>query len=92
MAKRNTYFQDEIVEKKIDAKQFRKILRYAIPYKMIFFIVGILLMVSAAISMVAPRLIRYIVDVDMFSVGNDTTISVVRELRLLISVLISVLL
>jgi ATP-binding cassette subfamily B protein len=63
MAKRNTYFQDEIVEKKIDAKQFRKILRYAIPYKMIFFIVGILLMVSAAISMVAPRLIRYIVDV-----------------------------
>jgi ATP-binding cassette subfamily B protein len=62
MAKRNTYFQDEIVEKKIDAKQFGRILRYVFPYKAVFFLVAVLLLVSAAISMVAPQLIRYIVD------------------------------
>lgn len=62
MAKRNTYFQDEVVEKKIDAKQFGRILRYVFPYKTVFIFVAVLLLISAAVSMVAPRLIRYIVD------------------------------
>lgn len=62
MAKRNTYFQDEIVEKKIDAKQFKRILRYIIPYKMIFTLVIILLLGSAAISMIAPELIKIIIN------------------------------
>ncbi|HEX3078049.1 MAG TPA: ABC transporter ATP-binding protein [Lachnospiraceae bacterium] len=62
MAKRNTYFQDEVVEKKIDAKQFGRVLKYVFPYKAVFILVAVLLLISAAISMVAPRLIRYIVD------------------------------
>ena len=33
MAKRNTYFEDEVVHKKIDIKQFGRILKYIMPYK-----------------------------------------------------------
>lgn len=62
MAKRNTYFQDEVVQKKIDMKQFGKILRYIIPYSHLFIIVIILMLVSAGASMVAPLLLRHITD------------------------------
>ncbi len=33
MAKRNTYFEDEVVMKKIDMKQLFKVFRYICPYK-----------------------------------------------------------
>lgn len=62
MAKRNTYFQDEIVQRKIDMKQFSKIFRYIIPYSHLFIIVVILMLVSAGASMVAPLLLRHIID------------------------------
>ena len=62
MAKRNTYFQDEIVQRKIDMKQFGKIFRYIIPYSHLFVIVVILMLVSAGASMVAPLLLRYIIN------------------------------
>ena len=39
MAKRNTYFQDEEIRKKIDMKQFGKIFRYIIPYSHLFVLV-----------------------------------------------------
>ena len=43
MAKRNTYFEDEVVHKKIDIKQFGRILKYIMPYKNIFIIVSFLI-------------------------------------------------
>ena len=42
MAKRNTYFEDEVVHKKIDIKQFGRILKYIMPYKHIFIIVSVI--------------------------------------------------
>lgn len=40
MAKRNTYFQNEVIEKKIDVKQLGRILKYVLPYQKIFSLVG----------------------------------------------------
>ena len=74
MAKRNTYFEDENIQKKIDMKQFGKIFRYIIPYTHLFVIVVVLMLVSAGASMVAPLLLRHII--------ND--ISVSKEIKDLI--------
>ena len=38
MAKRNTFFEDEQLEKKIDIKQLGKTLKYILPYKKIYLI------------------------------------------------------
>lgn len=62
MAKRNTYFQDENIQRKIDMKQFGKIFRYIIPYSHLFVIVVVLMLVSAGASMVAPLLLRHIIN------------------------------
>ena len=74
MAKRNTYFQDEIIQKKIDVKQFGKIFRYIMPYSHLFVIVVVLMLVSAGASVVAPLLLRHII--------NDIAVS--KEMRDLI--------
>lgn len=70
MAKRNTYFQDEIIQKKIDMKQFSKIFRYIIPYSHLFIIVVVLMLVSAGASMVAPLLLKHIIN--DIAVSKDT--------------------
>lgn len=62
MAKRNTYFEDEIIEKKIDIKQFGRILRYVIPYRKIFILVGVLMFVAAGVSLISPLLLRLIIN------------------------------
>lgn len=62
MAKRNTYFEDEVVYKKIDIKQFGRILKYIMPYKHIFIIVSVLMLVSACTALLPPMLLRYIIN------------------------------
>lgn len=62
MAKRNTYFEDEVVHKKIDIKQFGRILKYIMPYKNIFIIVSVLMLVSACTALLPPMLLRYIIN------------------------------
>ncbi|MBO5488986.1 MAG: ABC transporter ATP-binding protein, partial [Eubacterium sp.] len=62
MAKRNTYFQDEVVEKKIDIHQFGRILRYLLPYKRTFLFVMILMMISSITAMITPLLLKKIID------------------------------
>lgn len=63
MARRNTYFQDEVVRKKIDFKQMMKIMRYVIPYKSTLIIVVLLMLFSAVCAMFSPMLLRYIINV-----------------------------
>lgn len=63
MAKRNTYFQNEVIEKKIDIKQLGRILRYVLPYKKIFALVCVLMVLAACTSLIAPLLLRYIINV-----------------------------
>ena len=62
MAKRNTYFQDEVIKKKFDIKQFGRILRYMKPYTGYFVLVGILMLVSANLAMISPLLIKEIMN------------------------------
>lgn len=62
MAKRNTYFEDEVIEKKIDIKQFGRILHYVIPYRKIFILVGVLMFVAAGVSLISPLLLRFIIN------------------------------
>lgn len=62
MAKRNTFFQDEKIEKKIDFKQLMRTLRYVLPYKKIVIGVGVLLFISSVTSLIPPRLLKIIVD------------------------------
>ena len=62
MAKRNTYFEDEVVHKKIDIKQFGRILKYIMPYKHIFIIVCVLMLISACTALLPPMLLRYIIN------------------------------
>lgn len=82
MAKRNTYFQDEVVQRKIDMKQFSKIFRYIIPYWYLFALVVVFMLISAGASMVSPLLLDIIVS--DISISKDT-----RELLYVIAGLVS---
>lgn len=62
MAARNTYFKDEVIVKKVDLKQFGRTIRYIIPYKKVFMLVGILMFVAAGVSLVSPLLIKEIIN------------------------------
>ena len=62
MAKRNTYFQDEVIERKIDMKQFGKILRYIFPYKQFFILVGFLMVAASGLAMITPLLLKEIIN------------------------------
>ncbi len=62
MAKRNTYFQDEVINKKVDIKQLGKVLRYVLPYKKTVILVVVLMLVSSFISMVSPLLLKKIIN------------------------------
>ena len=62
MAKRNTYFQDEVIRKKFDIKQFGRVLRYMQPYKGYFILVGALMLVSAGLAMITPLLLKEIIN------------------------------
>ncbi len=62
MAKRNTFFQDEKIEKKIDFKQLMRTVRYVLPFRKTVITVGILLLISSVTSLIPPRLLKVIVD------------------------------
>lgn len=63
MAKRNTYFQDEVIERKIDIKQLGRTLRYVLPYKKVFFLVGVLMFVSSLVALIPALILKQITDV-----------------------------
>lgn len=62
MGKRNTFFQDETIEKKIDIKQLLNTVKYILPYKKTVILVAILLLVASVASLIPPRLLKIIVD------------------------------
>lgn len=62
MAKRNTFFEDEQLEKKIDIKQLGKTLKYILPYKKILILMSAMLFIASVASLLPPRLLRLIVD------------------------------
>lgn len=81
MASRNTYFKDEEIEKKVDIKQFGRIIKYIIPYKNMFILVSVLMLIGAVASTVSPLLLKEII--------NKTVITEdYRQLALIITGLI----
>ena len=72
MSARNTYYQEEVVEKqKIDLKNLKRLLRYAIPYKRLFIVVLLFMLVAVAASLVTPLLLQYIVNTVIPEFDND---------------------
>ena len=62
MAKRNTYFQDEVIERKIDIRQLARVVRYAFPYKQYFIMVAFLMVLASLLAMVTPLLLKQIIN------------------------------
>ncbi len=62
MAKRNTYFQDEEIQRKIDIRQFGRVLRYIFPYTKTFVVVFILMSLSSVVAMITPLLLKKVID------------------------------
>ncbi len=62
MAKRNTFFEDEKIERKIDVKQLSRTLKYVLPYKKIIFLVCTMMLMAAVASLIPPKLLKTIID------------------------------
>ena len=62
MAKRNTFFEDEKIEKKIDIKQLGRTLKYILPYKKLLLLLSCMMLIAAVVSLLPPRLLKMIVD------------------------------
>lgn len=62
MEKRNTYFQDEVIERKIDIKQLGRTLRYLLPMKNVFLLVLGLMFAASFVSLIPPLVIKEITD------------------------------
>jgi ATP-binding cassette subfamily B protein len=90
MAKRNTYFQDEVIQRKIDVKQLGRTIRYILPYKNIFMLVCFLMLVSAGASMVSPLLIRYIINHLTISANYAELLLIIIGLAALAAIEISI--
>lgn len=83
MAQRNTYFQDEVIHKKIDVKQFGRTIRYVVPYKKVFILVLFLMLISAGASMIAPLLLRYIINHLIYSKNYQELVLIISGMILL---------
>ena len=62
MAKRNTFYEDEQIEKKIDIKQLARTIKYILPYKKLLAVVSVMMLAASVASLFPPRLLRIIVD------------------------------
>lgn len=62
MAKRNTFYEDEKIEKKIDIKQLGKTLQYILPYKKLLIWVSCMMLIASVVSLFPPRLLKIVVD------------------------------
>ncbi|MDE7284951.1 MAG: ABC transporter ATP-binding protein/permease [Lachnospiraceae bacterium] len=62
MAKRNTFFEDEKIEKKVDIRQLWRTLAYILPYRRLLFLVSCMMLAAAVVSLLPPRLLKLIAD------------------------------
>lgn len=62
MAKRNTYFQDEEIQRRIDIHQFGRVVQYISPHKKTFALVFLLMIISSGVSMIVPLLLKTIIN------------------------------
>jgi len=62
MAKRNTIYEDEHIERKIDIRQLARTIKYIVPYKKLLTTVSIMMLITAVVSLIPPRLLKIIID------------------------------
>lgn len=62
MARRNTFFEDEKIEKKIDIKQLGRTLQYILPYKKLLVLLSCMMLIASVVSLFPPRLLKLLVD------------------------------
>lgn len=62
MAKRNTFFEDEKIERKISIRQLGRTLKYILPYTKLLLLVGSMMLAASVVSLLPPRLLKLIVD------------------------------
>jgi ATP-binding cassette subfamily B protein len=90
MAKRNTYFQNEVIDKKIDIKQLGRILKYVLPYRKVFILVCFLMMLAACTSLISPILLKHIINVVVPAEDYETLILVLSGFVALAAIEIAV--
>ena len=59
---RNTYFQEDVVKNKFNAKALKRVLRYMLPHKKTFALVLCLMLGAVAISLIPPLLLKYFIN------------------------------
>lgn len=59
---RNTYFNDEVINEKFNAKQLLRVLRYALPYKRLLLLVLAMMITAIGLSLLPALFLKYIVD------------------------------
>ena len=62
LAKRNTFYEDETLEKKIDLKQLARTIEYIVPHKKVLYLVTVMMLVASVVSLIPPRLLKIIID------------------------------
>jgi len=62
VARRNTFFEDEKIEKKIDIRQLGRTVKYILPYKKLLALMSGMMLVASVVSLYPPRLLKLIVD------------------------------
>ena len=67
MARRNTYFQDERVERKPDMGQFKKVFRYVYPYKSMLWLSVAFMLLASLVSMLSPLLLKRIINTVVYA-------------------------
>ncbi|MBR6366331.1 MAG: ABC transporter ATP-binding protein [Lachnospiraceae bacterium] len=83
MAKKNTYFQDEVIKKKFDIRQFGRVLRYMSPYKGYFILVGVLMLVSAGLAMITPLLLKEIINNVVVTEEYQTLVFIIASMSVI---------
>ncbi|MBO4476722.1 MAG: ABC transporter ATP-binding protein [Lachnospiraceae bacterium] len=90
MAKKNTYFQDEVIKKKFDIRQFGRVLRYMSPYKGYFILVGVLMLVSAGLAMITPLLLKEIINNVVVTEEYKTLVFIIASMSVIAALEITV--
>ena len=90
MAKKNTYFQDEVIKKKFDVRQFGRVLRYMSPYKGYFILVGVLMLVSAGLAMITPLLLKEIINNVVVTEEYQTLVFIIASMSVIAALEITV--
>lgn len=82
---RNTYYQDEVVQSKINLKLLGKVLKYVYSYKLVITVVVISLLAAVGISLVPPLLIKMITE-RVIPAGEDGTRLMVQIIAALVAI------